>query len=48
VPECRRGDDLDLDAGRPHPLDRVGDEPSGGVSLETWIGGREDEDAHSP
>ena len=46
VPERRRRDDLDLDALRPHRLDRVADEEAGHVPLVARVRGRQDDDLH--
>jgi hypothetical protein len=46
VPERRRRDDLDVDALRPHALDRIADEEAGHVLLAARVRGRQDDDPH--
>ena len=46
VPERRRRDDLDVDALRPHALDRVADEEAGHVPLAARVRGRQNDDPH--
>ncbi len=47
VPEARRRDDFHVDARRPHPLDRVRDEPARGVIGVARKRRRQDDDVQS-